>query len=1013
MRSQVTVAGITHGIARRFRPWRSHSLLALAAWLALLLSGPARAVATHSDVFGNYNHTAWTVRDGAPADIWALAQAADGYLWLGTGSGLYRFDGIQFDPIPAPPGQSFVSNNVTALHLDGDGSVWIGYFAAGMSLLRNGQLRHFGPEDGMPDGAVVRFARDWQGALWVANSDGLVRIVNDRLQRIGEDWNFHGGRAYWVQLDRNGTLWVAGSHTIQKLADGAHHFEDTGVAIGSYAVLGEGPDGRIWVSDDEHGTRPMTDAAGTPPLPTTKRMLFDPDGALWATASKLGGVMRYLPGQAPRHFAESEGLTANVAVPVLQDRQGNIWVGTNLGLNRFRRQDLAMVRQPDGSNPRNIAVTSTAAGLDIYMPGQRLRVDRGGTRLDAVDLPRILGVKVDRQGVMWAAGLDHPWRVSDQQIEAIPSPPGFGWGDGRAMAVDDHGGLWLSVQGNGLWHWDGHDWSPWQAAGSGPGPAGAGAEDLALRSPSTVVPLAHGEFWLGYPDNLVAHVTNGKISLYGHAQGLDVGGVAVILPRGDGALIGGESGIARLRDGRVRSLDASRINEFRGISGIISDAGGDLFINGSRGIVRISAAELDRGFDATPAHLAYRVFDDLDGLEGVALQAQLSPTAGISGDGRLWFATNRGVAIIDPQRLTRDRNPVPVQIRSISANERPYPVGTALSLPPDTSSLRIDYTALDLSMPERVRFRYRLAGIDSDWQEAGQRRQAYYSNLGPGHYHFEVIAANRDGVWSTPTASLDFRIRPRFTQTHWFTALMGLLVLALLTLGYLMRIRQLALRMQLRLEERHAERERIARELHDTLLQGTQGLILRVHAISEQLPDDSELRQSLNITLDRATHLLEEGRDRVQSLRVTQTAGHELGACLERFAKDLVTADGPELVTLISGKPRPLQAEAADELLLIGQEALSNAFRHSRARRIELRVDYQSRLLSLEISDNGVGFDARAADPGRQRHWGLTGMRERAENLGAALSIVSHSGQGCRIHLELSAQRVYASAAAG
>jgi len=1004
---QVRRTAARHGIGNWLRQ-RCALVLGLAVLVTLWPASPALAVTTHSDIFGNYNHTAWSVRDGAPADIWALAQSRDGYLWLGTGSGLYRFDGIQFDPIPAPPGQSFVSNNVTALHLDDDGSVWIGYFAAGMSLLRNGQLRHFGPEDGMPDGAVVRFARDRHGALWVANSDGLVRIVNDRLQRIGEDWNFHGGRAYWVLIDHHGTLWVAGNSSIQKLPDGARQFVDTGVAVGSYAVLGEAPDGRIWVSDDEHGTRPIDGSMPFQALPTTKRMLFDEDGALWATASLQGGLIRYHAGQPLGHFAEPEGLTANVAVPVLEDRQGNIWVGTNLGLNRFRRQDLAMVRLPDGSNPRNIAVTSTQDGLEIYMPGQRLRVDRSGTHLDPVSLPRVLGVKVDQQGVMWAAGLNHPWRVDGEQIDAIPAPPEFGWSDGRTMAVDNHGGLWLSTQGSGLWHWDGHDWNAWQAVGADSGEPLPGTQALQLRSPSTVVPLPGGEFWLGYPDNLIAHVISGKVSVFDHAAGLNVGGVAVIVPRADGALIGGESGIARLRNGKIRSLDASRVNEFRGVSGIVRDGSGDLFINGSRGIVRINEAELDRGFDETPPHLAYRVFDDLDGLEGVALQAQLSPTAGISGDGRLWFATNRGVALIDPQRLTHDRNPVPVQIRSISANEQPYPVSSGLSLPPNTSSLRIDYTALDLAMPERVRFRYRLDGVDTDWQEAGHRRQAYYSNLGPGHYRFEVIAANRDGVWSTPTAALDFRIRPRFTQTHWFTALLVLLVLALLTLGYMMRVRQLALRMRLRLEERHAERERIARDLHDTLLQGTQGLILRVHAISEQLPDDSELRQALNLTLDRAANLLEEGRDRVQALRVTQTTDGELGAQLEAFANAMSTPDGPELVTLMSGTPRPLLADAADELLLIAQEALSNAFRHARAGRIELRVDYQTRRLILEFCDDGIGFDHDLTNHGQQRHWGLTGMRERAEHLGADLTILSRVGEGTRILLKLAAHRVYA-----
>jgi signal transduction histidine kinase len=363
---------------------------------------------------------------------------------------------------------------------------------------------------------------------------------------------------------------------------------------------------------------------------------------------------------------------------------------------------------------------------------------------------------------------------------------------------------------------------------------------------------------------------------------------------------------------------------------------------------------------------------------------------------------------VDPTRITRNTVPPPVVIRALIAGDTSYATGQRLDLPAHTRSLRVDYSALSFAHPERTTFRYRLEGSDEGWQEAGTRREAYYTNLRPGEYLFRVIAANEDGVWNEQGASLPFTIAPTFFETKQFIVLCAVAAALALWVLYALRLWQVSHRLRVRLEERHGERERIARELHDTLLQSTQALILSFQLEADRFADDDPARVRMERTLDRADRVLAEGRDRVTQLRDTSENIPDLAAAYAGVAREYGADGGPSFRLIVEGEPCPLYPMVADELYRIGREAIANAFVHAQAKQVEVEVAYEVDALRLSFRDDGRGIDASVGEAGGRRgHWGLRGMRERAEKLGARFDVMSGDARGTEITLVVRANRVY------
>ncbi|WP_242893718.1 sensor histidine kinase [Stenotrophomonas maltophilia] len=990
--------------AMRGRPFPSvRRLPTLLTCLLLLTSLPAFAVQRPpvSGGLPDYEHTAWRVGQGAPGDIWDIAQDREGLLWLATGSGLYRFDGRRFERQPAPAGSQFPSTNMVTLAHAAGGALWIGYFQAGISQFTHGQLRSYGREQGVPVGVVPRFSQDRQGQLWAAINGGLRRFDGHRWQPLPAAAGLPERRVQWVLHDSRGRFWVLADLKIWMRAAGQTAFEDTGIAVSQMATLAESPQGEVWLADRVRGTSPLANAQGllaagereTRRLPelVAARLQFTADGALWATMSPHGGVARitFDGTRAVRmeRFDSPQGLTATSAVPIIVDREGNLWVGTNLGLNRFRARSVhALVVGP--SDPYRSLVRASDGRVYGY-----------GEDLKPYDLRRPLlnGSATQLQAAarqaptsIWQFDWVNLARTVAGRTTLIPLPAPFTGQPLHALLFPDDGQAWVCAGERGVLHYQHDQWQreirlPEQACSS-----------LALD--------ADGQLLLGYADGRLRRLGANGTESFGAGDGLSVGPITAMLHHRDLLLVAGEAGLAaRLGNGRFVPVRTDMAGLLEGITGMVADANGHLWLNGSRGLVRMESGLLRRalrsGLPVTP-----RLFDAIDGMPGIALQSGPISTAALADDGLLWLATNQGLAWLDTTRSHVNTMAPSVRIGEVLYGSEHAPLRDGLRLPAGTSQLQIDYVALSLARPERNRYRYRLSGVDDGWQDAGSSTRAYYTNLAPGTYRFEVEAANEDGIWSTAPASRSFRIAPTFMQTVWFKLLCTAAVLALLVLAVRIRSGQLAALFRARLQERNDERERIARDLHDTLLQGSQGLILRLHAISQSAQTPAPVRSQLESAMQLAERNLAEGRERVNALREAPFAGRDLASALADVHAEYAGHGINPLRLTVEGAAPPLQADAAEEVFLIGREAIRNALRHANASAVEVELSYGTRCFLLHVRDDGAGIADENAGHG---HWGLQGMRERAQRLGAELQLWTRPGLGTEVALAVPARRLY------
>lgn len=519
---------------------------------------------------------------------------------------------------------------------------------------------------------------------------------------------------------------------------------------------------------------------------------------------------------------------------------------------------------------------------------------------------------------------------------------------------------------------------------------------------------ASGALWFGYP-NKVARIKEGAVQVFSEPEGLDVGNVTAI-QTGPHTWVGGDRGVARFDGQRFIPMLGSGRHVFSGITGIIEKDSGDMWFNGGVGMVHIQSREISR-YLADPGYQPrYEQFDRLDGLPGATAFSFPFPTAVSTADGRLWFTSNVRAKLIsiDPQDIPRNPLPPPVKIWSVTAQNQKYDANAdSRILPVHTTSLQIDYSAGSLTIPERVRFRYKLDGLDKDWQDGGNRREAFYTNLPPGPYTFHVVASNNDGVWNLTGDTLRFTIEPAWYQTRWFRALCWLV--ALVVLAGLYRVRLIQVRADTRrlMEARLSERERIARDLHDTLLQSMQGLMLRFRAATNAIPDKEKSRAMMERALGRAEQVIVESRDKVKEIRAEDQASLSLPSALAAVAAHNEGPAAPPLRLTVEGDPIELHPLVREEALLISREAIANAFLHANAHSIEVELSYSSRALHIRIRDDGAGISPDIMSKGREGHWGLAGMRERARKIQGRLDIWSTSGAGTEVELVIPAAVAY------
>jgi len=1091
---------------------------------ALLLA----AGGAHARDLDALEHRRWSATDGGPSQVGALAQTADGYLWLGTNDSLFRFDGLRFVRYAPPDGDAL--GIVSSLLTVGD-RLWVGLRAGGINVISRDGIQRHAPGAGLPAGAVYGLARDRDNIIWAAADDGLARFDGTGWQRMSDAQHFPGKHARAVFVDRSNVLWAANeSRLFYRLPD-TSMFVDTGLDIDWASHITQAPDGAIWISErygtdlhrivlgDGHFGRAEGDQSSITDQPAPRLvtqtipigssangLLFDRTGALWI--STLGNGVHYVANptvadstvadravadlmtrmRTAQAFTVREGLSGNHLWPLLEDREGNVWAGTNAGIDRFHPRELM-----PGSVPPDALNVALVAGSDGSLwagTSNRPAMRIVGDRVDTMDMPApVTSAMRDADGTIWMGGLNGIWRTQADDRQEGHQPSGHQPGGHqsephqpgtrqvrvaglpaaatpgssvRAMARDHSGGLWVSINRLGLFELrDGI----WRAM---PPPSTRASQVM----PVTASTDPQGRLWFGYRDNLLVTRDAQGERRWGEAEGMHIGHVTAISHQGARTWLGGQHGAGYVENDRFHPLPLPDNGLFDNIYAIIavpvgppaqashpaspaplpaagavaaavaSNAAGTgkdapaLWIHAKAGIFQLPAAEIAQVF-ADPRHvIRYRAHDLTGGLANDPYQVLPLPTAVRGADGRLWFSTSNGVVWLDPahQAAPDDEGPQ-VTIESVSADgervsravshaasdaalnkapgnasntaSNPGPE-TPLLLAADTKRLRIDYTALSLSAPESLSFRYRLDGYDNAWQDAGRQRQAVYTGLGAGQYRFRVIAINGDGVASEQEATAAFSIQPVFYRRALFLVPTAAAVLFLLWLLYRIKLRRSAEALRARLEARHHERERIARELHDTLLQGVQGLMLHFQAVVNMLPAGQQARRSMEDALDRADLVLAEGRDRVRDLRNPARGAAALDHALQTLGEQLAQGSRTRFSLTVQGTPALLHPVVCDEAYRIGHEAIVNAFAHALAQQVTVNIDYGPAAFTLCVRDDGRGIDPRYLTPhGRPDHWGLRGMDERAREAGGVLQISSQAGQGSEVRLTVRAALAY------
>jgi len=991
--------------------------------MSALACAPVQGAATAPDQrIAQLEHRRWLAADGGPSQVSAIAQTPDGFLWLGSNESLLRFDGFRFRRPQADAGGA---PGIVASVLVVDDTLWAGMRSGGVRVVRDGALREPLAGPGAPRGMVVGLARDGAGAIWAAADDGLARHADGRWQRVGAAWDYPGAGARALLTDRAGSLWVASERHLFYLPRGTRRFADTGLAVDAVSQIAQAPDGTIWLSERHTGKLHRVVRDGGRFTFTSTRLaapaiglLFDRAGSLWLGTAGHG--LRHVahPGSlsaldTAAVFTEREGLSSDFVWKLSEDSEGNLWVGTATGLDRFRPRILTPAVFPAGA--LNVAL---APGLDGSLwagpaNGPALRWQAG--RIAPAGMPGPVNSALrDLGGTVWMAGPGGVWRARGAELERVAALPAAAGQDSavRAMTRDAAGDLWVSINKVGLFRLHAGQWLPVPAASS---------TLASQRMPVAALAAPDGWLWFGYRDGLLEARRGGQVRRWRRDEGLDIGHVTALAQRGGRLWVGGQHGLGYLEAGRFHRLALPAGGLFDNLYAIIPvtalhgpDA--DLWLHARGGIFQLTGAELRRAA-ADPAHrVGYRSFDATAGLANDPHQVLPLPTAVRASDGRLWFSTGAGVASIDPASLP-PASPGPATVieavsvdgADLQRNVARNASTTALTaLGAGVQRISIDYTALNLAAPERLSFRYRLDGFDAGWLDVGRARQAIYTGLKPGNYTFRVMALNQDGVASPREATFAFSIaRPLYRHPLFLLAAAALALAALWTIQR-STSRRAAARMRDRLQERHRERERIARELHDTLLQGVNGLVLRFQAVADTLPADAPARAQLEQALVRADDVLVEGRDRVRDLRGGPFDAGELHEALGNLGGDLAQQAGGQFVLAPEGTVRFLQPVILDDVYRVAHEAILNAFTHAGASCVRVVIAYGPGQFAVTIIDDGRGIDpAWLGAAGRPDHWGLHGMRERAQRIGASLAIDSSAALGTRVGLTVPARLAY------
>lgn len=999
---------------------------------ALLAAMPASALDPHTAPV-HYGYQEWQTDSGLPQNtVHAMAQGPEGFLWIATEGGLVRFDGAAFavyDPANTP---GLPSDLIDGLMVDRTGTLWIST-SGGLAVMRGGRIAAAG--DGIPATQVWRTFEDARGNVWVLTASGLFRIARggraeavalgqneltenstmaagakgslwlgtaDGLMRAGADGVFSrvgdGAETLAMATDSSGRAWAGMQGGLEMCAESECHRVALPADAGAVHAVARDARGQMWAGTDGGLYRVTSSMQRVGEKARVDFLFEDREGMLWAGTAR--GLMR----------VDADGtsaMTPRVSGELLaaaEDREGDLWLGTAAdGLAVLRDRKFSTLTGEDGLTQEDVlalaqtpighvAVGTNGGGLNVFNDGRF----RAVTTAKGLSSNVVLAVAAAADGDVWVGtpdGLDLVRR--GEMVRAFTTADGLADDFVRSVHVGRDGGVWVGTS-HGLSRYANGSFTTWTAAdGLGSDLVGAMAEG------------PDGTLWIGTLDGL-SEFRDGQIRNFTRKDGLSGNVVTSLYAEDDGTLWIGtnDGGLDRMRGGRIAPVRMASLPER--VLGILEDRAGYLWIGSNTGVYRVSRAAAERAADGrTGAQDGGETmrFGVADGMRISECSSGGHPAALRLRDGRLWFATLKGIATVNPETMPVNRVPPPVVIERVSVDDVAQSAAGTLKIAPGHSHYEFDYAGLSFVAPQKVEYRYELEGFDRGWVDAGTRRAAYYTNLPHGRYVFRVMARNNDGVWSAAAATAELTVEPHVWETVWFEALAALGLLGLAYVAWRRRLRGV----EREYEAVLAERTRIAREIHDTLAQGFVALAVQLELIGQMMQRSTgAAREQLARAQALVRSSLEEARTSIWELRSQAAEGEDLAARLLKMAEEVTAHSAGTLaggVTTrtrvqmqVSGTYHALDAGVERELLRIAREAVANAARHGDPENVWVRLEYDGSRLGMEIRDDGRGFAEEAAGNG---HYGITGMRERAASLGAALTVESEPGRGTRVRLEM------------
>jgi signal transduction histidine kinase/ligand-binding sensor domain-containing protein len=949
--------------------------------------------------------------------MYSIAQTSDGFLWFLSSRGeIYRFDGVQFRPWPVP-GDAKSIGRIRNLVGDQAGGLWA-LGADGIAHLKDDIVTSHVALDGlMANPANVSVDPD--GSIWVVRGENgitepLCHVTERAVKCFGKSDGIPIAPIDAIVADEKGGFWLGGHAALAHWHAGVSEmYPVTGLAEGGapgIMSLASGPDGSVWVgivgSGPGNGLARFENGIVrsfiTPTFDGSKLTVFslrlDRDGNLWVgTGSE--GILR-VHGNVVAHYARPEGLSGDFVRTLFEDREGIVWVASSNGVDKFHDPRVTTFSAVEGLSKDWAAGVLASRDGTIWVANADY-LDHIVGSVSAVRSPgrgQVASLLEDRAGNLWV-GVDDGLAVfQDGRFRRLPEPNHQPLGLVVGLVEDSDGNIWAECSGSSPKLIRVRDFKVQEQFSPEQVPTGRIASD------------PQGGIWVGTRKGELVHFRDGALQKFQVSSGANAFPNQIIGEADGSVLAAFDDGLVELRQGKAQRMTTKNGLPCDTIYSFVHDQEKRWWLNTQCGMVEFSDSELPQWRANPDAVIQTRLYDVLDGARPSSRPPFNSAT--ISPDGRVWFVNSGVVQMLDPSRLSQKALPAQTYIESVVVDRKEFPASGNVRLGPHPRDLQINYTSPTFLIPQNVKFRYRLDGYEQDWHDAGARRQAFYTDLPPGNYSFSVIACNSDGVWSDSPTTFHFSVTPALYQTTWFRLSLLIVFLALLWAAYQLRVRQLATQFNRTFEARVSERTRIARELHDTLLQSFQGLLLRFQSASKLLPArPDEAKHRLDAAIEQGAEAIAEGRDAVQGLRSSAFETNDLANSITAIAEELTSGtsmtDRPVIDVEVEGPPRNLQPVVRDEAYRIAGEALRNAFRHAQARRITVEIRYQKRQFSLTVRDDGKGINVDTMQLQPTGHFGLPGMRERAEIVGGKLEVWSQLESGTQVELSIPGSIAY------